>query len=145
MLEVLGDDIGPPPQQKHLPRKIGILFSKIRTNRWTEGKGFLKDIEVPDTKEKTCDTCAPNIETTHHIINECEQYTDKRQQMMAKLKNKYTKVTDMLCTVDEKEINLLTNFILEIQEHKLEQRKQRKIHSNSLSALQENQQAQQTQ
>merc|ERR1712002_981400 len=86
MLEILGDNIRPPPQHKHLPRKVGILMSKIRTNRWTEGKSFLKNIKAIDTKESTCDSCAPDEETTQHIINECTQYFEKRQLMLAKLK-----------------------------------------------------------
>lgn len=131
MLEILGDNIRPPPQHKHLPRKIGILMSKIRTNRWTEGKSFLKNIQAIDTKESTCDSCAPEEETTQHIINECTQYFEKRQLMLAKLKRKYKNVTDMLCTTIENEIKLLSDFLIEIQEHKLEQRVERRIRSNN--------------
>ena len=131
MLEILGDNIKPPTQHKHLPRKIGILMSKIRTNRWTEGKGFLKDIKAKDTKESTCDTCAPDEETTQHIINKCTQYSEKRQHMLAKLNRKYKNVTDMLCTTVESEIKLLSNFLIEIQEHKLEQRMERRTRSNN--------------
>ena len=106
-----------PKEHKRLPRKIGVLLSRIRTNRWTKCNWFWNFID--QTENPYCLIC-DEIDDTKHVLNKCMRHEEPRQTMLNKLTYKYREVTDMLCTTDTKELNLLGEYVTTIDDQRVE-------------------------
>ena len=121
MLSILGDNIKPPIDHKHLPREKGIVLSKARTNSWTDGFYYLTKIEAETNK--MCRKCKGKEDTTEHILDECDIFLESRQILLAKLKHKYKNITEILCTKNNQEIEMITEFLLMVKNSKRQERK----------------------
>ena len=58
------------------------------------------------------------LDTTKHQLNKCPDHEELRGISKAKLKHKYTDITDMLFTTDQKEIKLLTTYNKKLMKQK---------------------------
>ena len=119
MGETMKNEKEPPKEHKRLPRRVGILLSRARTNRWINCKWFLNFIKVEENA--ACPSCGV-VEDTKHILNNCLAFENKRQQIYLKLNYKYHKISDMLYTKDPKEIKMLNNFLIDIDDERNEMR-----------------------
>ena len=100
-----------PKIHKDLPRKSGILLSKLRTNRWTDCE-FYQHM-IGNTQDPNCKKCGVEDNSTH-ILTSCMRHDKERHELIKGLEYKITKPTDILCTNNKKELRLLEKFILNV-------------------------------
>ena len=115
MKRILKYKIEPPSTHKKLPRKESILLSKARTNRWTQCNWYLHFIKK--TNDANCYKCLVK-DTTRHVLDNCLLHEEDRQTLLLKLKQKYSRISDILCTQDESELSGLTKFLSKIEEER---------------------------
>ena len=70
-----------------------------------------------------CDTCPNKRDTTKHQLNVCPDHEEDREILKAKLGYKYANITDMLFTVDKKELTYLCKFLILVDERNTERLK----------------------
>ena len=118
---LLGDLESPPREHTELARKESTLLSKARANRWTSCRRFLH--RIGESQVDLCDTCPNKRDTTKHQLNVCPDHEEDREILKAKLGYKYANITDMLFTVDKKELTYLCKFLILVDERNTERLK----------------------
>ena len=122
---ILGNQKTPPKEQKDLERRESVLLSKARTNRWTSCRKFQHKINQCLTDK--CLSCPNRTDTTKHQLNKCQDHTEERELLRAKLKYKYTDITDILMTEDKKELALVTEYLKIIDDRNLKKIREKKV------------------
>ena len=122
----------PPSNHKHLPRRLGVTFSKMRTNRWTDGNKYRHKIDKDSSP--TCAACETEDrkleESWQHTLDVCEGYEEERQKILTQLKYKYNKLSQMLFSENTLETKLLENFLSKVNENKSKQEGKKQQRSN---------------
>lgn len=118
---IMNEERGMPKLHKNLPRSLGVLLSKARTNMWTNCRWFLHYIKKAN--DPHCKTCsAPD--TTQHVLNDCRRHMESRQKMLKQFKQRYKLVTEMLCTRDKDELEMLGKFLQKIEAERKDDQEQ---------------------
>ena len=114
----------PPKWHKDLPRQVGVLLSKARSNNWTKCYDF--QFKIGEEANARCRKCN-DPDTVTHVLDKCEIFEDKRQILLCKLKHKYHSITEMLCSENRQELELLGAFLLDVHAAKDEEIKNGKV------------------
>ena len=106
----------PPIAHKHLPRKMGILLAKARTNRWTQCNWYLKFIKKITTD--VCDHCS-TPDTTEHVLDWCRFHSARRARLLDSLGSR-CKVSSLLHSNKKCIVENLADFLVGIEEDRRE-------------------------
>ena len=117
-------DLYPPSFHKHLPRRIGVLLSKCRTNRFTDCNFFLNFISRKNTDK--CYTCPPykdkngnfkrHTDDQRHVLDTCMRHSRERELMKERLGLQFKQPSHLLYTRDEKVAEALGAFLCDVED-----------------------------